>query len=806
MSIRSAMNRRGRPLAVVLLAVLVAGTAVAAGAAKKADAAPKAAKDTKAAPATAEPPAPHAGNPHGDMSLDCRLCHNAQGTANDKALSFDHATTGFVLEGQHARVACRDCHRQPQFSNIGTRCSDCHQDAHQARLGPVCEQCHTPDGWVQRTRAQRDHDNTRLPLVGAHAKVDCDACHEGAVRGTYVGTPFECYACHQADFEATSNPNHRTAGFTTDCNRCHGVFSSSWGRGDFIHSLNFPLTGAHATAQCAACHTDRFAGTPTDCYACHQPAYDSSVNPPHAAANLGTDCVTCHTTAAWRPTSYNHATTGFALTGGHSQVACMACHQSGYVGTPADCYSCHRTNYEGTTNPNHVAGVFPTDCTICHTATRWDQSNFDHARTTFPLTGAHASRTCVECHATGYTGTPTDCYACHRTNYEATANPNHAAANIPTTCATCHSTTGWTPASFNHNATSFPLTGAHTAQTCTACHATAYTGTPSDCYACHQANYTGATNPEHAAAGYPTACVTCHSTAAWSPAQFNHNSTSFPLTGAHTAQACVACHATTFNGTPTDCYACHQANYTGATNPEHAAAGYPTACATCHSTTGWSPAQFNHNTTTFPLTGAHTAQACAACHATTFNGTPTDCYACHQNDYTRAANPEHAAAGYPTACVTCHSTTAWSPAQFNHSTTSFPLTGAHTTQACAACHATTFNGTPTDCYACHQSAYAQTTNPSHAAASFPTTCTTCHTTTAWAPSTWNHETLFPIKTGKHTNLSCTQCHVTPSNYANFECILCHEHNQADMNSKHSGRAGYSWVSSECYRCHPRGRT
>lgn len=659
MKLDTGLKRRGRSVLLVLLALVLAGSTAAVAAPKAA--APKATATTPA-PAAAEAPAPRAGNPHGDMSLDCRLCHNAQDITNTDAINFDHSATGFVLEGQHARVACRDCHRQPQFANIGTRCSDCHQDAHQARLGPNCEQCHTPDAWVERTRAQRDHDMTRLPLVGAHAKVDCDACHSGAVSGTYVGTSFECFACHQADFEATRTPDHRTAGFTTDCNRCHGVFSSTWGRGDFVHSLNFPLTGAHGTLACAACHTTGFAGTATDCYACHQPDYDASVNPPHASAGLGTDCATCHAASAWRPSRYDHAATGFALTGGHSQVACASCHQSGYVNTAADCYSCHRPDYEQVADPNHVAGGFPTDCMTCHTTTRWDQSTFDHARTAFPLTGAHATQTCTQCHASGYVGTPTDCYACHRTNYEATSNPGHVAANIPTTCVTCHSTT------------------------------------------------------------------------AWSPAQFNHNTTSFPLTGAHTAQACVACHATVYTGTPSDCYACHQANYTGATNPEHAAAGYPTACVTCHSTTAWSPAQFNHSTSGFPLTGAHTSTACASCHTTGYNGTPTDCYACHQRDY------------------------------------------------------------------------AQTTNPSHSAASFPTTCATCHTTTAWTPSSWDHEVLFPIKTGKHTNLSCTQCHVTSGNYSAFECILCHEHNQADMADKHSGRPNYQWVSSACYSCHPRGRS
>lgn len=623
-----------------------------------------------AGPATAQegaPPTPRVGNPHGDMTLECRLCHREQDwSVTARSSTFDHDSTGFSLEGHHALVACKDCHQQPQFAHIGTRCADCHLDAHKGGLGPDCEQCHTPDGWVERTNAQRQHDTTRLPLVGAHARVDCDACHTGAVKGQYVGTPFDCYACHQANYEATRNPDHRAAGFATDCNRCHGVFSASWGRGDFVHSPNFPLTGAHASTACAECHTPErgFAGTPTDCYACHQPDYDGSGNPSHAAAGLGTTCVTCHTTSAWRPSNYDHSTppASYPLTGGHRAVDCVACHTTGYVGTSSECYACHRADYETAADPNHVAGGFPTDCATCHTPTTWQQSSFDHNRTAFPLTGAHASQTCTQCHASGYTGTPTDCYACHQTDYAATTDPDHAASNIPTTCVVCHSTSAWNPAEFDHNTTRFQLTGAHRNATCAACHSSGYTGTPMDCYACHQADYAGTTDPNHVTANIPTTCVTCHST------------------------------------------------------------------------TAWSPATFDHNTTAFPLTGAHRNATCAACHSSGYTGTPTDCYACHQTDYQ------------------------------------------------------------------------QTSNPNHAAASFPTTCTTCHSTSAWTPSTWDHEPIFPIKSGAHRNMACTQCHVTPSNYGTFECILCHEHNQSSMASKHQGRQNYQWVSTACYACHPRGRS
>ncbi|MBK7670165.1 MAG: hypothetical protein IPJ24_02070 [bacterium] len=643
------MNRRSFRIAVLcsalaLLALLMAAVTGAAS----------------AAPAPAPAPTPTAVNPHGDMKLDCRLCHAEQSWAADaKSVPFDHATTGFILEGQHALVACRDCHKQPQFSHIGTRCADCHLDAHKNRLGPACEQCHTPAGWVERSQAQREHDTTRLPLVGAHAKVDCDACHTGAQRGEYLGTPSDCVACHQPDYEATRNPDHRLAGFTTDCDRCHGVFAANWGRGDFIHSLSFPLTGAHATTACASCHSETFVGTPTDCYACHQPDYDASANPPHATAGLGTTCVSCHGTSDWRPSTYDHALApaNYPLQGGHRGVDCASCHTAGYVATSTDCYACHRPDYEAAADPNHVAGGFPTDCTACHAVTTWNDSNFDHARTAFPLTGAHATQSCLECHAGGYTGTPTDCFACHQTNYAATTNPNHATANIPTTCVVCHSTTAWTPAQFDHGTTSFPLTGAHRNATCEACHATGYTGTPSDCYACHQADYTGATDPNHVASGYPTACVSCHSTTAWEPAQFDHNTTAFPLTGAHRNATCAECHGAGYAGTPTDCYACHQADYTQTNDPSHTAASFPTTCVTCHSTTAWTPSTWDHEPL-FPIeSGAHRNIDCAQCHVTPSNYSHFECILCHEHNQNDMANDHEGRRDYQwvsTACYTCH--------------------------------------------------------------------------------------------------------------------------------------------------------
>jgi hypothetical protein len=274
----------------------------------------------------------------------------------------------------------------------------------------------------------------------------------------------------------------------------------------------------------------------------------------------------------------------------------------------------------------------------------------------------------------------------------------------------CHTTALWTPARFNHDAGRFALTGAHRAVACDQCHAgNRFTGAPADCAGCHADTYQATTSPAHAAAAFPLTCVQCHSTTAWAPATFDHAGTGFALTGAHRAVSCVECHADgRFAGTPPDCAGCHLDEYQATTDPGHVASGFPQACAQCHSTTTWDGASFDHRTTSFPLTGAHVATACAACHVNgVYTGTPTACYACHVTDYTGSRDPAHQAASLPTECASCHTTTGWPGARYlAHDGNWFPIyTGAHAGRwsgSCATCHTSSTNYASFTCLTCHQ--------------------------------------------------------------------------------------------------------
>jgi hypothetical protein len=373
---------------------------------------------------------------------------------------------------------------------------------------------------------------------------------------------------------------------------------------------------------------------------------------------------------------------------------------------PTDCFSCHAADFNNTTNPNHRTANFPTNCQMCHSEAGWKGAFFDHSTTRFPLTGAHVTAFCVQCHVNGqFIGTPQTCVSCHSADYSKTVNPNHAAAGFPQDCSLCHNTTAWPGARFDHSTqTRFPLTGAHVSTSCVQCHAgNKFAGTPQDCASCHGPLYDMTTNPNHIAAAFPRDCALCHATSAWKPAQFDHSRTRFPLTGAHTAATCVSCHASGQYATlSTSCVSCHLSNYNSTTSPNHVAAGFPQDCQLCHTTAQWKGATFNHSTTPFALTGAHTTVPCASCHiGGRYAGTPTDCYSCHSKEFTTVTNPNHVSAGFPKTCENCHTTTTWSGATFTHK---FPIySGSHAGKwsTCNDCHTNTSNYTVFSCVNCH---------------------------------------------------------------------------------------------------------
>ena len=346
--------------------------------------------------------------------------------------------------------------------------------------------------------------------------------------------------------------------FDLDCSECHN--SENWNvdltKVEFDHSqTKFSLVGQHQNVDCKSCHTSLvFSSAKTDCISCHTDIHQGTV---------GFECANCHTPTTWIVKNIIgvHQTSRFPLVGAHKQADCAQCH-SGYTELRfdvenIDCYACHIQDYNSARSPDHIAAKFSTDCEECHrvNSLTWNTSNVNHSF--FPLTGGHSLPSCYSCHQQDtFSGLSPECYSCHQQNYQATTNPNHISAGIPTTCEVCHSINSWSPAQFNHNLTEFPLTGKHINTQCSDCHSTGYSGTPSDCFSCHQQDYQNTNDPNHVSSQFPTDCTLCHNTSGWENATFDHNTSSFPLTGSHVSVTCATCHTNGYTGTPTECYAC----------------------------------------------------------------------------------------------------------------------------------------------------------------------------------------------------------------------------------------------------------
>lgn len=382
----------------------------------------------------------------------------------------------------------------------------------------------------------------------------------------------------------------------------------------------------------------------------------------------------------------------------------------------------------------------------------------------------------------------------------------HGPMTIP--CQSCHGTESWAmrrDAGFKHESTGFALGGRHESIRCGSCHRDLkFTKISRECSSCH-------TEVHRVELG--TNCLRCHSTQSWQVQDMiqRHGQTRFPLVGRHQTVECRSCHERAsehqYLGTPVTCLGCHRQDYEMAASPNHKSSNFSTDCTRCHAITSVSwTGGFDHAVTSFPLTGAHRATPCSNCHqGNLFGGLSTDCVSCHRNDYNQTTSPNHVASGFPTACATCHSTAAWQGASFDHNITRFALTGAHSTTPCQSCHAGgNYQLVFSDCYQCHETQYQHPVNPNHVAANFSHDCRPCHTTTAWRPSTFNHDQqYFRIYSGKHRDkwTACSDCHQTQSNYTVFSCLNCHEHRQSEMDSKHQGVNGYSYSSPACYNCH-----
>jgi len=356
----------------------------------------------------------------------CDTCHDVF-TADFIMPAFDHDKTEFPLKGKHNDVTCVDCHgegTQAVYKGLDhADCDSCHEDEHNGKYEPTdCDVCHDEVGFEVESF---DHDATRFPHTGKHIGLECEKCH---VEGSWKDIPFaSCDDCHHEE-----NP-HRSVVGPDQCEDCHVTDGFAEMIFDHVGATGFDLLPQHENTACTDCHEVlyHFAGLDDTCTNCHLAE--------RPTGHYEGECGDCHQSPGWYPAGLgdnSHAITGFPLHGAHRPLPCESCHDPGAPRGEAnpDCSWCH-----GTDDPHkHMLG---NQCQDCHTDMSWYQVRWRHHQTGWPLRGSHRLAACVDCHATGYIGTPTDCWRCHEAEAPLTI-PQHLTPNF-INCDYCHRPYTW---------------------------------------------------------------------------------------------------------------------------------------------------------------------------------------------------------------------------------------------------------------------------------------------------------------------------------------------------------------------------
>jgi len=314
-------------------------------------------------------------SPHGEqLQFDCGECHTTGGWKQSiPYTTFDHSQTGFSIDGIHKQLDCKICHISLDFSEERGEsvCISCHLDLHDQTLGSDCAVCHSSQSWIVND-IREIHQNSRFPLIGAHATADCFECHitENLMQFRPLG--IECIDCHRHEYVATTSPNHLQAGYSTDCFDCHNVRSADWSAGGFEHGF-FPLTGGHDIDDCFVCHSvGVYDKIPADCESCHIEDYNNTTDPSHLLSNFDIDCALCHSINAWRPSNFDHDALYFPIYNGkHSGEwnSCVDCHTVPTNYALFSCTDCHEHNQNDMDDEHHDENGYvynSVNCLNCH--------------------------------------------------------------------------------------------------------------------------------------------------------------------------------------------------------------------------------------------------------------------------------------------------------------------------------------------------------------------------------------------------------------------------------------------------------
>ena len=223
----------------------------------------------------------------GHRGRECETCHEPSKWEDP---GFDHdRDTDYVLSGAHETIACNDCHVEAIFeTELQSACTACHldDDVHEGPQGEQCQDCHNDAAWEEAPFFS--HDLTRFPLLGEHANIECEDCHETQV---FTDADTDCVGCHDDEDDDPHRGN-----FSDACGSCHNPVA--WDLWLFDHNAqtDFVLDGAHVEVACDYCHRSSLASMKNagdNCGVCHRPddIHDGEFGP---------DCGRCHSDSSFQ--------------------------------------------------------------------------------------------------------------------------------------------------------------------------------------------------------------------------------------------------------------------------------------------------------------------------------------------------------------------------------------------------------------------------------------------------------------------------------------------------------------------------
>jgi hypothetical protein len=222
----------------------------------------------------------------GKFGEKCDTCHTPK---EWKKGIFDHdLDTRYALKGKHRETKCVDCHKgQLYVEKLKTECIACHkriddEKGHKGQLGSRCDVCHQETNWKVE---KFDHNRSRFPLTGSHARAECKKCHETVA---FRNAPRDCNGCHEKE-------DVHKGRFGIKCEVCH--YTGTWKSWDFDHDkTKFRLEGGHKKVDCYGCHKDPVKGRATISRACISCHIKDDVHD----GGFGSQCEVCHGADTWK--------------------------------------------------------------------------------------------------------------------------------------------------------------------------------------------------------------------------------------------------------------------------------------------------------------------------------------------------------------------------------------------------------------------------------------------------------------------------------------------------------------------------